>query len=73
MMGPDPLFSLFFVLIVIAVIVSFILKIVGAFRPGTSGVNGSSSPGQPEVREREIIREIVKIKWCIAQDLPLHN
>ncbi len=31
MMGPDPLFSLFFVLIVIAVIVSFVLKIIGVF------------------------------------------
>lgn len=62
MMGPDPLFSLFFVLIVIAVIVSFVLKIIGVFNSRSSGVNSSSSQGQPEVRETEVIREIVKIK-----------
>jgi cell division protein FtsN len=62
MIGPDPLFSLFFVLIVIAVIVSFVLKIIGVFESGNRGVNSSSSQGQPEVRETEVIREIVKIK-----------
>jgi hypothetical protein len=61
-MFPDPLFSLFFVLIFIAAVASIILKIVSAIRSGSSGLNSSSLPDQPEVREREIIREIVKIK-----------
>jgi hypothetical protein len=61
-MSPDPVFTLFFALIFIAVIVSIIVKIISAIRSGSSGLNSSSSPDQPQVREREIIREIVKIK-----------
>jgi hypothetical protein len=61
-MFPDPLFSLFFVLIFIAAVASIILKIVSAIRSGSSGLGNSSLPDQPEVREREIIREIVKTK-----------
>jgi hypothetical protein len=59
-MFPDPVFSLFFALIFIAVVVSIILKIVRAIKSGR--LNSSSLADQPEVREREIIREIVKIK-----------
>lgn len=62
MMGPPPWFSLFFVLIVIAIIVSFVLKIIGVFDSRSSRVNSSSSQGQPEVMEKEVIREVVKIK-----------
>ena len=61
-MGPDPIFSVFFVLVIIGIILSFILKIVGVLNSGNRGVNGSSSQGQPQVVEREVIREVVKIK-----------
>jgi hypothetical protein len=61
-MFPDPIFSLVFVLVIIGAVVSIILKIVQALRSGSSEQNSSSLPNQPEVREREIIREIVKIR-----------
>jgi len=61
-MFPDPIFSLVFVLVIVGAVVSIILKIVQALRSGSGEQNSSSLPNQPEVREREIIREIVKIK-----------
>lgn len=61
-MFPDTVFGLFFVLFFIVVAVSIILTILRAIRSGGQSTWSSPSESQPTVKEREIIREIVKIR-----------
>jgi hypothetical protein len=60
-MFPDPMFGMFFVLVFVAVVISIVLTIVRAIR-GSGNVWPATSPNHPPVEEREIIREIVKIR-----------
>jgi hypothetical protein len=60
-MFPDPMFGVFFVLFFIAVAVSIILTIVRAAKAGGNAWPATSESQAP-VREREIIREVVKIR-----------
>lgn len=61
-MFPDPIFMAVFIIVLIMVIISFIVGILRFFRSGGNGVDERAGYEQPVVREREIIREIVKIR-----------
>ena len=61
-MFPDPMFFALFVLVLIGIIISLIFSIVRALRTTQSSQLGALVEDQPIVREREIIREIVKIR-----------
>jgi hypothetical protein len=58
-MFPDNLFFVFFFIIVAVSIVLTILRVIGF---GRRGVLMTTPDGQQPVREREIIREIVKVR-----------
>lgn len=60
-MFPDPLFELFFILSFVLVAVFFVAMIIRMFRWGRNAVP-SASDSQALVKEREIIREVVKIR-----------
>jgi hypothetical protein len=60
-MFPDPVFELFFILVFVAVAVSILLTIVRSVKSGGT-VLPATSESQPVVKEREIIREVVKIR-----------
>lgn len=60
-MFPDPMFGMFFVLFFIVVAVSIILTIVRAMRSSGNMWPGTSENQSP-VKEREITREVVKIR-----------
>jgi hypothetical protein len=62
MMFPDPFFTAVFIIVLIMVIISFIVGIFRFFRSGGNNMVEPESYQQPVVREREIIREIVKIR-----------
>jgi hypothetical protein len=61
-MFPDPFFMAIFIIVLIMVIISFAVGIPRFFRSGGKGVDEQASYEQPAVREREIIRGIVKIR-----------
>lgn len=61
-MFPDAASTLFFILFFIVVVVSIVLTIVRVFRSGGRGMWPASPQDQPTVKEREIIREIVKVR-----------
>ena len=60
-MFPDPLFELFFILSFVLVAVIIIFSIIRMIRASRT-VLSSASETQTPVKEREIIREIVKIR-----------
>jgi hypothetical protein len=60
-MFPDPAFGLFFIFFFLIVAVSIVFTILRILRAGGS-VRPATSENQPTVQEREIIREVVKIR-----------
>jgi len=61
-MFPDPFFMTVFILTMIIVVISFIAGIIRFFKSTGNGMNETAGYNQPVVKEREIIREIVKIR-----------
>lgn len=61
-MFPDAVFGLFFILFLIAFVISIILTVVRAIRSSQSGMWPTTPQNQPTIKEREIIREIIKIR-----------
>ena len=60
-MFPDPFFGFVFVLVVVLAVVITILAIIRAFK--SAGNSWSTTSTMPQtVREKEIIREIIKIR-----------
>lgn len=68
-MFPDPVFELFFVFFFIVVAVSIVLTIVRVMKSGGRGIWRSTYGNQQIVKEREIIREVVKIRCSYCGNL----
>lgn len=63
------MFQVFFVFFFIVVAVSIVLSIVKVIRSAGRYESSDTSENQPLVREREIIREIVKIRCSYCGNL----
>lgn len=67
-MFPDPFFGFVFVLVIVLAIIIAIVSIVRVFK--SAGNSWSPAPAMPQtVREKEIIREIVKIRCSYCGSL----
>ena len=61
-MFPESLFWTFFILIFILAIVSYVISLIRGMKSNRKDQGQTPSETQPTIKEREIIREIVKIR-----------
>jgi rubrerythrin len=67
-MFPEPIFFTFFIAILILIIVSVAVSITRSIRFSEKD-QGRTPEAQPTIKEREIIREIVKIRCSYCGNL----
>jgi len=68
-MFPGPLFLTFFILIFILAIISYVISLLRSMKSNEKGRWQTPSETQPTIKEREIIREIVKIRCPYCSNL----
>jgi rubrerythrin len=67
-MFPEPLFWTFFILIFILAIISYVISLIRSMKSTGKG-QWQNSETQQTIKEREIIREIVKIRCPYCNNL----